>query len=417
MTAIKWQQYFNHRLLAMIFLGFASGLPLPLISSTLQAWYTVAGVPLLTIGILSLTQQPYTYKPFWAPFMDRFVPFRGMGRRRSWIISMQFCVALSLVAMTFFNPIASPWLLAGLALVVAFFSASQDIAIDAYRTDVLSVSERGMGAANYNLGWRMANITSGAVALIIAATASWQMTYILMAGLMLASMLMTWWAPAPQQEAQAPVSLKAAIVEPLQEFLTRQNALIILVFIILYKLCDALALALNTTFLIRGVGFSLVEIGTIAKVIATVSVLIGSMIGGVLMPRLGLYRSLMVFGVFQAFSNLGYAMLAIVGKNYMMMGASMAIEYFCSGLSSVAFIVFLTSLCDHRYSATQYALFSSIAAIARVFVGPVAAVMVERMGWAQFYVWTTFIGIPALFILWWLRYRVDFAGDKIVQAG
>lgn len=404
--------YLNQRLTAVLLLGFSSGLPLPLIASTLQAWYTVAGVNLMTIGLLSFTQQPYIYKPLWAPLMDRFVPF-NLGRRRSWIIAMQFCLALTLVFMAWLNPSTSPWLLAAVALLVAFFSASQDVAIDAYRTDVLTIKERGMGAANTNLGYRCAVIVGGALALVIAAQVGWRATYLLMALIMATEMLVTLWAPRPAQTILPPVSLREAVVEPFHDFLTRRNAIAILIFIIIYKLSDALALSLNTTFLIRSVGFSLVDVGSITKIVGTVSVLLGGIIGGVLMPRLGLYRSLMYFGFLQMSSNLAYALLAMVGKSYLIMTLATFAEYFCSGLSSVATIVFLTSLCNRRFTATQYALFSAVAALGRVFVGPLAAYMVERLGWGEFYVWTFFIGIPALLLLYWLRRRVDFAAALV----
>lgn len=409
----RLQPYMNRRVVSILFLGFASGLPMILIGSTLQAWYTVTGVSLMTIGILTLTGQPYSYKPLWAPLLDRFVPFK-FGRRRSWIFLMQLLIALGLAVMAFMHPAKTPWLLAGLALFVGFLSATQDTAIDAYRTDLLPSKERGMGAAAITFGYRGAMLVAGALALIFAAEIGWRTTYLIMAGLMVINMFLTLWSPNPQYEIQPPATLGKAIVEPFREFLTRKNVVMILLFILIYKFCDALALSLNTAFLIRGVGFSLIEIGSVAKIVSLGATLLGAIVGGVYMYRLGLYRSLMFFGFLQMASNLTYAWLAVAGKSLAIMTGALFTEYFCGALSSVAFVVFLTSLCDKRYTATQYALLSALMAVGRVFVGPLAAVMVQHLGWAQFYVWTFFFGLPGLAILWWLNQRMDFAADKIV---
>lgn len=403
------------RILAVMLLSFSSGLPLVLTGSTLQAWYTVAGVNLMTIGILTMVGQPYTYKFLWAPFMDRFAPLK-IGRRRSWVLLMQFALVLGLTVMAFLNPKHMPWLLASVALAVAFFSASQDIAIDAYRTDVLPIRERGFGASVTNLGYRMAMLVAGALSLILAAEIGWRATYLIMAGLMLITMIVTIRSPNPPETHGAPKTFTEAVVEPFRDFMTRKNAIALLIFMIIYKLCDVFALSLNTTFLIRGVGFSLLEVGSITKVVGLVGALLGSIVGGVLLPRMGLYRSLMVFGILQMTSNLSFALLAIVGKSYSFMAGSIFLDYFCGGLSSVAIIVFLMSLCNKRYTATQYALFSSVTAIGRVFVGPIAATTVEHIGWVQFYVWSFIIGIPSLMILWWLKHRVDFSADQIAEA-
>lgn len=396
-------------------LSFSSGLPLALTGSTLQAWYTVAGVNLMTIGILTLVGQPYAFKFLWAPFMDRFAPLK-IGRRRSWVLIMQVCLAIGLVVMAFLNPKNMPWLLASIALAVAFFSASQDIAIDAYRTDVLPIRERGFGASVTNLGYRIAMLVSGALSLILAAEIGWRNTYFIMAGLMLISIIVTLKSPRPTEAAGAPRSFREAVVEPFRHFMTRKNAVALILFMVLYKICDAFALSLNTTFLIRGVGFTLIEVGSITKVVGLVGALLGSVIGGLLLPRMGLYRSLMVFGVLQMTSNLSFAILAIVGKSFPVMAGSIFLDYFCGGLSSVAIVVFLMSLCNKRYTATQYALFSAITAVGRIFVGPVAAGVVEHVGWVQFYIWSFIIGLPSLFILYWLRHRVDFSADQLSEA-
>ncbi|GAG81366.1 unnamed protein product, partial [marine sediment metagenome] len=213
----------------------------------------------------------------------------------------------------------------------------------------------------------------------------------------------------------APKTMNQAIVAPIKEFLSRKTAIAILVFIIIYKLADAFALALNTPFLLRGVGFDLATVGAVAKSVGVSATLIGSLIGGILMPSLGLYRSLMIFGFLQIASNLAYALLALVGKSFIAMVAAVFTEYFCGGLSTVAFIVFLTALCDRRFTATQYALFSAAMAVGRVFVGPEAAAMVDHMGWFLFYLSTFIIGIPSLILLWWLKSKLDFSAYKLIR--
>lgn len=403
----------NTRIVAVLLLSFSSSLPLALVGSTLQAWYTVAGVSLMTIGTLTLVGQPYVYKFLWAPVMDRFTLFK-MGRRRGWILCMQLLLVTGLATMAFLNPAVHPWMLAWVAFIVAIFSASQDIAIDAYRADILQPEERGLGAAFTTFGGRIAFLISSALALILASHIGWRFTYLMMAVLIAINVLVTVWSPRPDENVIAPRTMSKAVIEPLREFMSRDSAVLLLIFIVIYKICDALAVSLNTAFLIRGIGFSLDVVGSVYKLVALLSTLLGSLIGGLLMSRLGMYRSLMYFGVLQAVSNLAYMGLALVGKSYLFMVGAVFAEYFCSGLSTVAFVAFLMSLCDRRYTATQYALFSALSAVGRVFVGPEAALMVNHMGWATFYFATFLIGFPALFLLWWLRYRVDFVEKQAV---
>lgn len=404
--AKKIQPYCNQRLMIILLMGISSGLPLALTGSTLQVWYTDAGLSLLTIGALSLVGYPYILKFIWAPLLDRFVPL-SFGRRRSWIFVLQGALAVSLAMMALMKPSVHPGLLALVALAVAFFSASQDASIDAYRTDLLPVSERGMGATMIIFGYRLALVVSGALALIMSAEWGWRLTYFIMAGIMVLGMVVTWVSPNPVDE-QAPRNLHDAVVKPFVEFIQRRHAWWLLVFVIIYKLCDALALSLNSTFLLRGVGFDLIDIGSIAKTTGLAATLLGTLLGGVLLPRLGLYWSLFIFGFLQMLSNLLFALLAVVGKSYSLLVISMFSDYFSGGLSTVAFVVLITSLCDHRYTATQYALLSAFASVGRVIVGPIAAVMVNSMGWAEFYVWSFVIGLPSLGLLWWLNREMNF---------
>ncbi|MDF1795041.1 MAG: MFS transporter [Coxiellaceae bacterium] len=404
---VSMQTYFNRRIGAVLLMGFASGLPIVLISSTLQAWYTMAGVDIVTIGALSLVGQPYIYKFLWAPLMDRFSPFR-LGRRRSWVLLTQFVLVALIIGMAVMNPKSHPLGLAVVALFIAVFSATQDTSIDAYRTDVLADDERGMGAAAVTVGYRIAMLVAGAGALILAAVTGWQVMYFIMAGFMLLSCLITLWAPRVPSDDNKHLSMREAVVEPWRNFMDRDYAVAILVFIVIYKLCDAFALSLNTAFLLRGLHFSLQEVGTYSKALGLTGTIIGSVAGGFLLPLLGMYRSLMIFGVAQMVSNLFFMWMALVPKSLALMASSLFIENFCAGLSSVAFVAFLMSLCNRRYTATQYALFSALAAVGRVFIGPLAGVMVKGYGWVDFYILSVVIGVPSLLLLWWLRHRLDF---------
>jgi len=395
-------RYLNRRLLTILFLGFSSGLPLALISSTLQAWYTVSGVSLVTIGWLTLVGQPYAYKFLWAPFLDRWMPIK-LGRRRSWIFLMQGALGVTFAAMALCHPAKTPLFLAILAFIVAIFSSTQDTAFDAYRTEVLPDQERGIGTTIYLIAYRIAMMVSGALALIIAAKINWHVMYLMMAFCFFGLMFVTKTAPNPVETVSQPSTLQEAIIAPLRSFFTRKNAVLILIFIVIYKLCDAMALSLNTAFLIRGVGFSLIQVGAISKTAGIVALLCGSVLGGFLMPYLGTYRALWIFGLLQMSSNLLYAWLAFVGKNMIVMTVAIFGEYFCSALATVAFLVYLMSLCDRRYTATQYALFAAVSALGRIFIGPVSAHLVQHLGWIDFYIVTAIVGLPSLLILWYLK--------------
>lgn len=390
-------------------MGFSSGLPIALGASTLQAWYTTAGVGIITIGALTLVGMPYVYKFLWAPLLDRFVP-PFLGRRRGWILLMQIALTVILAVMAFVHPQAHPLGLACLALLLASCSATQDIAIDAYRTDSLLPEERGLGAAMVSAGYRVAMIISGALALIMAARIGWHMTYLIMAGLMALEIVITLRSPEPLQVVSPPQTMRAAIVAPFQQFLTRPDAWIILLFIIIYKLTDAFAVSLGTPFLIRDMGFSLSEIGSIYKMVGILASLLGAFIGGFLMMRLSLYRALFYFGIAQSTSNLMFMWLAIAGKNYAIFASTVFVENFCSGLGTVALVAFLMSLCDARYTAAQYALLSALSTIGRVFVGPIAAVIIKHVGWAEFYFFSFLIGIPSLLVLLYLRKQIHAMG-------
>lgn len=386
----------------MLPLGFASGLPLALTAGTLQAWLTVVNVDLRTIGLFTLVGLPYTLKFLWAPIMDRFVP-PWLGRRRGWMIVTQLALVVGIAAMALIDPTRTPWLLAGIVLLVAMTSASQDIVFDAYRTDVLKPPERGFGVAVSVTGYRIAMLVSGAGALILSTYLGWSQTYVLIAALMLIGVGATFLSPEPAVPANIPRTFAEAVWQPVHEFFSRSPALMLLLLIVLYKVGDAFAGSLTTAFLIRGMGFEAAEVGVVNKGLGMVTTIVGALVGGIWMARMGLFRSLLIFGVLQALSNLSFMLLAWTGKSYTIMVTAVAFENLSGGMGTAAFVALMMSLCDHRYTATQYALLSAMAALGRVFVGPPSGYVVESVGWVSFFFITFLAALPGLWLLWWLR--------------
>lgn len=394
-------------MLPLLVLGFASGLPLALTGGTLQAWATLDGVSLQSIGFLTLIGSAYTLKFLWAPFVDRYA-FPVLGRRRGWILITQLALAAAIAAMGLYSPGDHLMPLALLAVIVAFLSATQDIAFDAYSTDVLRSEERAAGAAVKVLGYRLAMIVSGGLALVLADQwLGWHNTYFLMGAFMALCVIATLLAPEPEVVANAPRSLAVAVVEPLAEFFRRKGAVTILLLIVLYKLGDAFAGALSTTFLLRGAGFTGTEVGAVNKVFGLAATIVGALAGGGIMARLGLYRSLMVFGMLQAVSNFGYWLLAVTPPHLYSMASIIVLENLCGGLGTAAFVALLMALCKHEFSATQFALLSALSAVGRTYLaGPLTPPLVEWLGWPGFFVITVFIALPGLVLLYLRRNEI-----------
>jgi PAT family beta-lactamase induction signal transducer AmpG len=405
----------NRRIGIMLPLGFASGLPLALTAGTLQAWLTVVGLDLKTIGIFTLVGLPYTLKFLWAPLMDRLVP-PWLGRRRGWMLVMQLCVAVGLAAMALTGPGRHPEILGILALVVAFLSASLDIVLDAYRTDVLLRPERGFGAALWVNGYRCALLLASAGALLLADHIGWQNTYLLLAALMAAGVITIFVSPEPPKPSATPASLAEAIGGPLKEFFARPGVVGLLALIVLYKVGDAVAASLQTAFLIGGMGFSVSEVGYV-KGLGLGATLIGALVGGVAMAKLGMVRSLLLFGLLQAVSNLGFMWLAWMGKSYAALTTSILVENVTGGMGTVAFVALIMTLCDHRYTATQFALLSSLEALGRVFSGRPSAELVEMVGWAQFFFWSFVVALPGIWLVWALRAKLRQEAGRDAYAG
>jgi PAT family beta-lactamase induction signal transducer AmpG len=405
MSAATIRSLLTPRLGVMLPLGFASGLPLALTGGTLQAWLTMANVELATIGLFAYVGLPYTLKFMWAPIMDRLVP-PWLGRRRGWMILTQLGLAGALTVMALTGPTVMPHVFAAIALGVAFVSASQDIVFDAYRTDLLKPDERGLGVATWVMGYRLAMIVSGSVALVLADRIGWSMTYLCMAGLMLLGTVTILVSPEPTDSQQGPRSMQEAVVGPLKEFFARPMALALLALIVLYKLGDAFAGALTTPFLIRGLDFSSTDVGVI-RAFGLGATILGAFIGGMFMPRLGLFRALLLFGMLQALSNLSFLVLFWAGKNYAAMAFAVGFENLTGGMGTAAFVSLVMSLCDHRYTATQFALLSSVEAVGRVFLGWPAAKLVGAVGWGMFFFVTFLAAVPGLWLLWRLRRPVE----------
>ncbi len=396
------------RLAVILAVGFSSGLPLALTGSTLQAWLTVVGVDIRTIAWFSWIGIPYLLKFLWSPLLDRYVP-PFLGRRRGWMLLTQFALVLGIVAMGTASPEDAIWVLGALALWVAFASASQDIVVDAYRTDLLPARERGMGAAVGVLGYRLAMLASGGLALILADQIGWRFMYFVMAALMGLGILVSLLAPEPAAPPDTPRSLADAVVAPLKEFFSRRGAVSLLLLVALYKFGDALAGTLTTAFLIRGVGFSPTDVGVINKGLGLASLLAGALLGGLLMANMKLYRALLFFGVLQAVSNLSFAVLAWAGKSYPLLVFTVAFENLASGMGTAAFVAFAMALCNHRFSATQYALLSALASLGRILFGPATGELVALMDWANFFILTFFAALPGLVLVWLLREEIAVA--------
>lgn len=381
-------------------LGFSSGLPLWLTGATLTAWLQDAGVDIVAIGAFSLVALPYNFKFLWAPILDRF-PVPVLGRRRGWILAMQLALAAALFVMGTIDAGVQPGTIAIIAVAVACLSASQDVVIDAYRTDLLDSGERGRGTALYVTGYRIGMIVAGAGALILADYTSWRVTYWIMAGMLAASTVATVLAPEPARNHQ-PRTLADAVVLPLVDFFRRRGALLVLLFVGLYKFGDALAAHLITPFLLD-IGFPKAEIGIMQKFGGMAATILGAYIGGALADRYGVMRSLILFGILQSFANVGYIVLAYVGPSDVGLGLAVFIDYFCTGMGLAAFVAFLMSLCDERYSATQYALLTSASTILGRLFGAGGGWLKQQVGWAGFFAFTVVVAIPALLVLLWYR--------------
>jgi MFS transporter, PAT family, beta-lactamase induction signal transducer AmpG len=392
----------DKRLMAVLLLSFASGLPYNLTGFTVQAWLASEHLDIKTIGIFTLVSVPYLFKFLWAPFLDRYMP-PILGRRRGWILIYQVCLSVAIGFMGFCSPTKDLYVLGAAAVLVAVLSASQDIVIDAYRVDTVPVSERGLAAAVQSFGYRTAAMLAGAVLVLIAAHLGWRFAFLMVACLMAATTLGTLWAPEPEVPGHPPRTLADAVWHPLRALFSQKGAWGFVLLVLLYKVGDAFALSLYSAFMIKGVGFSLDELSIAGKVNMTISSMIGVAFGGWVYMRWGTFKSLLVFGIGQALTNLLYVWLALAGKKVWLLVLATSLDTGIGGMGLAAFVAFLVSLCSANFSATQYALLSALASIPSKVMGYVAGIVVSHIGWANFFVVTCVTAIPGIILLVILR--------------
>lgn len=385
------------RMLVALLMGFACGLPLLLTLTVLQAWMKEEGVDLTVIGMMALVGLPYTLKFLWAPFLDRFtIPF--LGRRRGWLLIAQAALFFSIAGLGLTDPKDNPWMVAFAAFLVTFFSASQDIVVDAYRREDLSDEELGLGSSLYVNGYRVGMLIASGGGLIMADHMPFSMVYLIMASCMLPGIITTFFAPEPETEFGTPKTIKEAVFEPMVEYFSRQGALWILAFILLYKIGDTMASAMTTPFYLD-IGFSKTEIGTIVKLFGFWATIAGALAGGVLMLRLGIKRSLWYFGFLQAMSTAGFAILARIGHSVPFLSAVIAFENLSSGMGTAAYVAFMASITNRKFTATQYALLSSLMGVPRVLASAPTGFLAKTMGWEGFFIGCTLIAVPGMLLL------------------
>ncbi len=395
---------FSRRMLVALVMGFACGLPLLLTITVLQAWMKEAGVDLAVIGMMALVGLPYTVKFLWAPLLDRFtLPF--LGRRRGWLLMAQLALMVSIAGLGLSDPANNPWMVAFAAFLVTFFSASQDIVVDAYRREDLPDAELGLGSSLYVNGYRVGMLLASGGGLIMADHVSFQVVYVVMAACLLPGVLTTLVTPEPPVPLGKPSTLREAVIEPLVEYFTRPGALWVLAFILFYKIGDTMASAMTTPFYLD-MGFSKTEIGTVVKLFGFWATIGGSLLGGVAMIRLGIKKSLWIFGILQAASTAGFVVLARVGHSIPMLSGVIGFENLSSGMGTTAYVAFMASITNKKFTATQYALLSSLMGIPRVLASAPTGFLAKSLGWDYFFMACTLIAIPGLLLL--LKNTQDF---------
>ncbi|MEK7703754.1 MAG: AmpG family muropeptide MFS transporter [Myxococcota bacterium] len=387
----------SRRMLVQLLNGFSSGLPLLLTGSTLQAWLKDDGVDLGSIGLFALVGLPYVFKFLWAPLLDHLVP-RFLGRRRGWMLIWQLALVGAILGLGLTNPAASPWIVGVVALLVAFASANQDIVLDAYRCEAISVTEMGLGSAIFVNGYRLAMLAAGAGSLALADHVPWRVVYAVMAALMSVGVLTTLFAPEPKLEHAPPPTLRAAVVEPLRDLWRRDGIVMALAFVVLYKIGDQMAAAMVTPFVLD-IGFSKTDLATIAKVVGMAATIGGGLAGGMIMLRVGLMRALWVFGLLQATSILTFALLAEVGKVHLMLALAVGLENGASGMGTSAFVAYMASLTNRHVTATQYALVTSLMGVPRVLIAAPTGYLAATTGWTGFFVVCAVAAIPGMLLL------------------
>ena len=402
-SASAWQAVFNKRMLICIFTGFASGMPLYVLFQLVPAWLRDGGVSLAEIGLFALVGIPYTWKFLWAPLMDRWVP-PFLGRRRGWMVVFQLALLVSIGVLGMFEPAKSTWLIAWLAVAISFFSASQDVALDAYRREILPDAELGLGNAIHIQAYRISSLVPGSLSLILADLLPWSTVFWITGLFMAVGIVMSLLVTEPDSELPAGTGLRQALVAPFAEYLQRRGwygLVLVLAFMFLYKIGDNMATALATPFYLD-MGFTKTEIGLVAKHAALWPAIAGGMLGGIVMIRLGINRSLWLFGVVQVVSILGFAVLAGMGPLLWLLAVVISFEYLGVGMGTAAFTAFIARETSKTFAATQFALFTALAALPRTFANASTGLIVEQTGWVNFFLLCALLALPGMVLLFWV---------------
>lgn len=412
-----WRSIFSRRMMAVFLMGYVGGLPLLLVGSTLQAWMTEAGVDLGTIGLFASVGAPYSLKVLWAPFMDRF--HFWPGRRRGWMWVMQICLIFGILGLSMFSPLTEIYTIAIMAIIIATFSATQDIAIDAYRREILPEEELGLGSSLYVVGYRLGLLVAGSLALWLAdhlltgeGKANWPLVYQIMAGAMSMGLLVTAFAPKEDTRLESPKSIQEAVVGPFMEFLKRDGAWLVLLFILLYKAGDTMAANMTTPFMLMK-GYSKTEIATVVKGFGLLSLIVGGILGGLGTLKLGTMRSLWIFGILQAVSTAGFCWLAVAPVDMMNLTLVIAFENLSAGMGSTAYAAFMASMTNKRFTGTQYALLTALMAVPRTILATPTGYMAEAMGWNYFFLTCTLIALPGMLMIPLLTKKTETIAPSI----
>jgi PAT family beta-lactamase induction signal transducer AmpG len=398
-STIMWRDLFTQKMLICIFTGFTSGLPLFILISLLPAWLMDSGLELKAIALFSFIQLPYVLKFLWAPLFDGFS--FSMGRRRGWLIIFQVLLLVSISMAGLLDPKSQIMTVAIISTAIAFFSASQDAVIDAYRRELLLDNELGLGTAIHVNAYRIAGLVPGSLALILADVFAWELVFFITGLFMIPGIILTILIKEPLLKVMPPKTVKEAVIEPFMEFINRKGikeAILILLFIFLYKIGDSMATALATPFYMD-LGFSMTEIGVIAKTVGFWASIIGGILGGILMIKIGINRALWIFGFMQMFATLSFAWLAISGYSPLILGITVGLEFFAAGLGTTAFIAYIAKTTNPKFTATQFALFTGLSAIPRTITNASTGYLVEFFGWHNFFIFCSFIAIPGMILL------------------
>ena len=398
-SSIIWRDLLTKKMLICVFTGFTSGLPLFIIVSLLPAWLMDSGLELKAIALFSFIQLPYVLKFLWAPLFDGFS--FSMGRRKGWLIIFQVLLLASISITGLLDPKSQIMTVAIIATAIAFFSASQDAVIDAYRRELLLDNELGLGTAIHVNAYKFSQLIPGSLALILADIFAWELVFFITGLFMIPGIILTILIKEPLLKVIPPKTIKEAVIEPFVEFINRKGikeAILVLLFIFLYKIGDSMATALATPFFMD-LGFSMTEIGVIAKTVGLWASIVGGIVGGILMIKIGINRALWIFGFMQMFATLSFAWLAISGYSPLILGITVGLEFFAAGLGTTAFLAYIAKTTNPKFTATQFALFTGLSAVPRTITNASTGYLVEFFGWYNFFIFCSFIAVPGMILL------------------